>query len=268
MRSSPDQLNATEAAGVNGFPSEISFPLRPKLPMMVDLGPVTIHLCDQTDPLALWRALDYGDLMSKIESLFVTRLYRAALTELGQAPDASELAASCQSIAEDDEAGQEWCEKHGYPGYTSYASLDDLAWRFPAFKDLVRVLDKHVAAFIKDLEFELDGKKVKLDSLWINILPPGGIHTSHLHPHSVISGTTYISVPEGASAIKFEDPRSAMMMAAPERDSEARRELRKFIYIEPEAGEILLWESWLRHEVPLNMADEERISVSFNYSWD
>jgi len=205
--------------------------------------------------------------MSQIESLFATRLYRAALSELGKPVDTAELEASCLSVAEDDEAGQEWSEQNGYPGYTSYASLVDLPWRFPIFKDLKKVLDKHVAAFVKDLQFNLDDKKIKLDSLWINILPPGGLHTSHIHPHSVISGTTYVSMPSGASAIKYEDPRSAMMMASPTRDANARQELRNFIYVAPEVGDILLWESWLRHEVPMNMADEERISVSFNYGW-
>ncbi|MEP3265229.1 MAG: TIGR02466 family protein [Hyphomicrobiales bacterium] len=206
--------------------------------------------------------------MSQIESLFVTRLYRAALSEFGKAIDADELEASCLSIAQDDVAGQEWCEENDFPGYTSYASLADLGWRFPIFKDLVKVLDKHVAAFVKDLDFDLGDKKIKLDSLWINILPTGGVHTSHLHPHSVISGTTYVTMPEGASAIKFEDPRMAMMMAAPPRKTKARPELRNFIYAAPEAGEVLLWESWLRHEVPINMADEDRISVSFNYGWE
>lgn len=205
--------------------------------------------------------------MSDINSLFVTRLYRAALSELGKAVDNAELETSCLSIAEDDEAGQNWCAENGYPGYTSYASLTDLDWRFPIFKDLVKVLDKHVAAFVKDLEFDLDGKKIRLDSLWINILPEGGIHTSHIHPHSVISGTTYVAMPDGASAIKFEDPRSAMMMAAPTRKPDARDELSSFIYAAPEVGDVLLWESWLRHEVPMNMADEDRISVSFNYGW-
>lgn len=205
--------------------------------------------------------------MSHIESLFVTRLYRAALSELGKAIDSDELEGACLSIAEDDTAGQRWCEKNSFPGYTSYASLDDLPWRFPIFKDLVKALDKHVAAFAKDLEFNLDGKKLKLDSLWINILPEGGIHTSHIHPHSVISGTTYVAMPEGASAIKFEDPRSAMMMAAPTRKAKARPELRNFIYVAPEVGDVLLWESWLRHEVPMNMAEDDRISVSFNYGW-
>ncbi len=205
--------------------------------------------------------------MSQIESLFVTRLYRAALTEFGRALDAAELEQSCMSIADDDAAGQAWSEENGYLGYTSYASLDDLPWRFPIFKDLVSVLDKHVAAFVKDLQFDLDGREVKLDSIWINVLPTGGVHTSHLHPHSVISGTTYVTMPKAASAIKFEDPRLAMMMAAPPRQANAPPELRNFIYVAPDAGDVLLWESWLRHEVALNKADEDRISVSFNYSW-
>jgi len=201
--------------------------------------------------------------MTEIRSLFVTRLYRSQLAGIDQ----DELLASCLAIAEDDEAGQEWCEKHGYPGYTSYASLTDLPWRFPIFKDLKKALDKHVAAFAKDLEFELEDKKLKLEDLWINILPEGGIHTSHIHPHSVISGTTYVAMPEGAGAIKFEDPRHAMMMAAPARKKKAREELRQFVYVAPAVGEVLMWESWLRHEVAMNMAEEERISVSFNYSW-
>ena len=205
--------------------------------------------------------------MSNIKSLFATRLYHAALSDHGKPIDTDELAASCFSIAEDDEAGQDWCEENGYAGYTSYASLDDLPYRFPIFKDLVAVLDKHVAAFAKDLDFDLGERKLVLDSLWLNILPEGGIHTSHIHPHSVISGTTYVTMPEGASAIRFEDPRLPMMMAAPGRVKDAREELRPFIYVAPDAGDVLLWESWLRHEVPMNMIEEDRVSVSFNYNW-
>ncbi|MCA8883059.1 MAG: 2OG-Fe(II) oxygenase family protein [Rhodobacteraceae bacterium] len=205
--------------------------------------------------------------MPQIESLFVTRLYRAQLNELGDALDPSELESSCLVIAEDDEAGQDWCEENGYPGYTSYASLTDLPWRFPIFADLVAALDKHVAAFAEDLQFDLDGRDLKLEDLWINILPEGGMHASHIHPHSVISGTTYVAMPEGASALKLEDPRSARMMAAPARLKGARPELRSFVYVAPKVGDVLLWESWLRHEVPMNMAEDERISVSFNYSW-
>ena len=206
--------------------------------------------------------------MAEITSLFVTRLYRADLNELAKKKvDYAELAASCDAIAEDDEAGQEWCEANGYPGYTSYASLNDLPWRFPIFADLEKALNKHVAAFVKDLGFDLGDRKLKCGSFWINILPEGGMHASHIHTHSVISGTTYVSMPKGTSALKLEDPRLPMTMHAPLRTKKAGQELQSFVYVKPVVGEVLLWESWLRHEVPMNMAEEERISVSFNYEW-
>ena len=207
--------------------------------------------------------------MPEITSLFVTRLYRARLNDLAKKKiDYGELRASCEAIAEDDEAGQDWCEANGYPGYTSYASLNDLPWRFPIFGDLEKALDKHVAAFCDSLGFDLQGKKLKCNSLWINILPEGGTHASHIHPHSVISGTTYVAMPEGTSSLKLEDPRLPMMMMAPVVKKDAAQKLQRFVYVKPVVGDVLLWESWLRHEVPMNMAEEDRISVSFNYGWE
>lgn len=206
--------------------------------------------------------------MPEISNLFVTRLYRARVNDLAKKKiDYEELEDACLGIAEDDTAGQDWCEAQGYPGYTSYASLNDLPWRSPIFADLEKALDKHVAAFVADLGFDLQGKKLKCDSFWINILPQGGMHASHIHPHSVISGTTYVAMPEGASALKLEDPRLPMMMTAPVVDKAAAQELQRFVYVKPVVGEVLLWESWLRHEVPMNMAEDDRISVSFNYGW-
>lgn len=205
--------------------------------------------------------------MADIKSLFVTRLYHAKLSDLGDPIDPDELEASCYSIAEDDEAGQDWCEREGYPGYTSYASLTDLPWRFPVFAQIKEALDKHVAAFAVELDFDLGDGHLELEDLWINILPEGGTHSSHLHPHSVISGTTYVSMPEGTSALKLEDPRSARMMASPPRKKGGREDLQTFVFVKPRVGDVFLWESWLRHEVPMNMSEDDRVSVSFNYKW-
>jgi uncharacterized protein (TIGR02466 family) len=205
--------------------------------------------------------------MTRIRSLFATRLYQAPLSVHEPVIDAAELEASCLSIADDDEAGQAWCESNDYPGYTSYASLTDLPWRFPIFGDLVKALDGHVMAFARELSFDLGDKALTLEDIWINILPQGGTHGSHIHPHSVISGTTYVAMPVGTSALKLEDPRLPMMMAAPPRHRDAPEDLRSFVYVRPAVGDVLLWESWLRHEVPMNMAEDERISVSFNYAW-
>ncbi|UWQ21239.1 TIGR02466 family protein [Jannaschia sp. W003] len=199
--------------------------------------------------------------------LFATPLYHARLSDFGSPVDPAELEASCLSIAEDDEAGQAWCEENAFPGYTSYASLTDLGWRFPIFAQVVESLDAHAAAFARALHWDLGEKPLRLEDIWINVLPEGGSHSGHLHPHAVISGTTYVAMPEGASAIRFEDPRLPMMMAAPVRTKDAPEDLRAFHYARPAVGDVLLWESWLRHEVPLNQSEEERVSVSFNYAW-
>ncbi len=201
-------------------------------------------------------------MTTSLSTLFVTPLYRGAVDV-----DSNELEAACLSIAEDDEAGQTWCEENGYPGYTSYASLSDLPWRFPIFEALKAALDQHVGLFAEQLCFDLGEGKLELEDLWINILPEGGSHASHIHPLSVISGTTYVAMPEDTSALKLEDPRHAMMMASPPRRKDAPEELQQFVYVKPKVGEVLMWESWLRHEVPMNMSEEDRISVSFNYKW-
>lgn len=202
--------------------------------------------------------------MAEVRTLFVSKLYRAALDQAGALN--RDLAKACRAIAADDKAGQRWSREHGYKGYTSYASLDDLPTRDPAFALLKRELDKHAAAFAQALHFDLGGKRLKLDSIWINVLAPGGVHTGHIHPMSILSGSYYIETPPGSSALKLEDPRLGMMMAAPPRLEDAPLDERAFIYVTPKAGEVVMWESFLRHEVPMNGAKRSRISVSFNYA--
>ncbi|HXM00009.1 MAG TPA: TIGR02466 family protein [Rhizomicrobium sp.] len=197
-----------------------------------------------------------------IESLFATRLYRAALSRALNA----ELEKTCLVIAREDRAGQRWAKAHGYGGYTSYASLDDLVTRAPVFAELGRQLDLHARGFARTLEFEMNGRRLVRDSLWINVMDQGGAHGAHIHPHSIISGTYYVTIPSGASAIRFEDPRLAMMMAAPAKRARAGRANQTFVTVAPKPGTLLLWESFLRHDVPPNGARGKRISVSFNYA--
>lgn len=198
-------------------------------------------------------------------ALFVTRLHEAPLG--GPATLNAELEDACRMLAAEDRAGIAWSKTHRYPGYTSYASLDDLPRRASAFADLKKRLDKHAATFAGELHLDLGGRRLTLDSLWVNVLKPGGAHSGHIHPHSVLSGTYYVTVPTGASALKLEDPRLPMMMAAPQRLADAPEDARTFVYVTPQAGAVLLWESWLRHEVPANAARTDRISISFNYAW-
>jgi uncharacterized protein (TIGR02466 family) len=197
-----------------------------------------------------------------VRDLFVTRLSEV---NLGDEAHLDDLADSIRALAADDAAGRRWSREHRYAGYTSYASLDDLPKRDPAFGDLARLLTRHAAAFATDCGFDLN-RKPRLDSLWVNLLKSGGHHSGHIHPHSIISGTLYVEVPPGAGAIRFEDPRLPLMMAAPPRRKEAPEQLQTFVTVEPRGGLLLMWESWLRHEVLAGSGRGERLSISFNFS--
>jgi uncharacterized protein (TIGR02466 family) len=208
-------------------------------------------LCPATRRLAIMTRL-----------LFPTRLFEF---DLGDTSLLDELEASCWMIEEGDSAGHEWCEEKGYPGYTSYASLDDLPKRAPAFGELEARLLKLAKNAADELGWDLDGRRITLDALWINILGEGGHHSGHIHPGSILSGTLYIAVPEGAGAIRFEDPRLANMMAAPALRDETAEDQSRFVYVDPEPGNVLMWESWLRHEVMASRSEDARISISFNF---
>jgi uncharacterized protein (TIGR02466 family) len=192
------------------------------------------------------------------EALFVTRLYK------GHVKVARDLERTCLGIAAEDRAGQRWSKSHGYGGYTSYASLNDLTRRASILADLEKAIARQVAGFARELQFA--PRKLVLDSLWINVMEKGAIHAPHIHPHSAISGTYYVTVPPKSGAIRFEDPRLAMMMAAPTRKPNARADNRSFVDVSPKPGMLLLWESWLRHGVEPHAARQKRISISFNYA--
>ncbi len=188
-------------------------------------------------------------------TLFATKLYEA---EIADERLLGELAHSIRTLADDDEAGRRWSSEHRYAGYTSYASLNDLPKRDPAFADLAKLLTGHATKFARECAFEL-ARKPRLDSLWVNLLKSGGQHSGHIHPHSILSGTLYVEVPKNPGAIRFEDPRLPLMMAAPPRAE-------TFVTVQPRPGLLLMWESWLRHEVLPGTSKGERLSISFNFA--
>jgi uncharacterized protein (TIGR02466 family) len=203
-----------------------------------------------------------------LRPLFVTPIYEASLTTDRSFENFNdEMLQACRELEAEDAAGRAWSRAHGYGGYTSYGSLNDLPLRMSVFAELKKKLDRHAARFAEALHFDLRGGKLRLDSLWVNVLKPGAGHTGHIHPHSVISGTVYLAVPPNASALKLEDPRLPLMMAAPPRRPDAPENMQAFVYLSPQVGTVLMWESWLRHEVPPNRARTSRVSVSFNYGW-
>ena len=193
-----------------------------------------------------------------IRALFPTLIYRAPIGRTSERFNRT-LLDECQALAASDAAGRRWSARNYLGGYTSYGSLDRLHLVSSVFAGLARRLDPHVKAFARSLEVDLRGRTLAITDCWLNVMPAGVVHSWHLHPTSFISGTYYVQVPKGAGALKFEDPRLSRMMAAPPRNS--------FVSLPARAGDVILFESWLRHEVPAHLVQTECVSLSFNYHW-
>lgn len=202
-----------------------------------------------------------------IKAWFPTFIYSEALSASGLEKYNADLAKECRSLRDFDRAGRAW-SKTNYPGgYTSYASMNELHRFSSTFTGLERRIFRHVRAFARALDMNLRGREIRMTDCWVNIMPPSAAHSLHLHPLSFISGTYYVATPKGCPGLKFEDPRLDRFMAAPPRLPAARKANKAHVTYPAEAGNLILFESWLRHEVATNRVDAERISISFNYNW-
>jgi uncharacterized protein (TIGR02466 family) len=200
-------------------------------------------------------------------ALFPTLVHVAPLGSRTVTSLNKRLLRECKHLALDDEAGRRWSAANYPGGYTSYNSASRMHELSPTFAELERGLNRHVAKFVRELELDLDGRELTMTDCWVNIMPRQVVHSLHLHPLSTISGTYYVQTPKRSSGLKFEDPRLERFMASPPRLPDARAERRPWFVVPAQAGNVVLFESWLRHEVPPNPVAAERISISFNYNW-
>jgi uncharacterized protein (TIGR02466 family) len=201
------------------------------------------------------------------QALFPTLIYTGRLRGRGLTTLNARLLRECRQLRADDAAGRRWSARNYAGGYTSYGSVNRMHELSPTFATLARALDAHVARFAHTLQFDLTGRALAMTDCWVNIMGRGGSHGLHLHPLSTLSGTYYVSAPPNAAGLKFEDPRLERYMAAPPRRARARRTRSPWVVLKARSGSLMLFESWLRHEVPPNAAAAERVSISFNYSW-
>lgn len=199
---------------------------------------------------------------------FTTQIYNQPLAAPKKLRSlGNSLLEDIENLLASDEAGHKWSEKNYVSGYTSYSSADQLHRIFKSFKVLEQTLEVHLKSYLASLEYDIKPSDLYLSQCWVNVMPEGAQHTAHIHPLSVLSGTVYLQLPKGSSPIKFEDPRLGLFMNSPTPKVKAKLSNQRFITLKPDEGDVVLFESWLRHEVPQNTTAEPRISVSFNYGW-
>jgi uncharacterized protein (TIGR02466 family) len=200
-------------------------------------------------------------------ALFPTLVYEAPLQRSGAADFNRRLLRECLQLRADDGAGRHWSARNYPGGYTSYGSLSRMHTISPTFEALRRRLLRHVRTYALQLQFDLEGRELAMTDCWVNVMPRHVVHGLHLHPLSTISGTYYVQTPAGAPGLKLEDPRLDRFMAAPPRRADADPSRGPWVTLPARAGRVILFESWLRHEVPPNTVAAQRVSISFNFNW-
>lgn len=152
---------------------------------------------------------------------------------------------------------------------TDYLNGDLFSHPHPAFNWLKSCIERAVVDYAKGtgVDYPIDFSI----QAWPNVNRFGDYHDLHNHPHSWLSGTYYVRVPEGddappgrsdrtPNAISFFDPRPQANMLAIRNDPQVDPEHR----IKPAGGEMLVWPAFLHHMVHVNLSHEARISISFN----
>lgn len=109
----------------------------------------------------------------------------------------------------------------------------------------------------KRQEVNLGNKKFVITTFWMSRMLQHGSHPKHLHAHSFYSGTYYVNCDSSNAKIKFCDPRLYRQFLPGVYSSE-------IVEYCPENGKLLLWDSYLEHEVDINQSNSIRDAISFN----
>ena len=145
--------------------------------------------------------------------------------------------------------------------YTTIASGDNLLAR-PAFKNLQQHIASEATAVANAYALDIEHHPLRITECWVNVYGQGDAQEAHIHQNSAISGIYYVAAPEGCGELIFHSPLSDIMYNPPTRETNDVNT--PMIALQPTAGEMILFRSWLRHSVKPTRGKEERISIAFN----
>lgn len=156
------------------------------------------------------------------------------------------------------------------------STFDLFAWRDPPVQKLGRTCEQVLRDLVRTLNSYTDEQMKKLGfhyHAWFHITRYGGYQSIHYHPKATWSGIYCVQAgdkvdgrPE-SGAVKFYDPRGAAFMHVdPGNEQFNPTFATKPVYLTHQEGQLVLFPSWLMHEVLPYVGKSERIVVAFN-SW-
>jgi|TARA_R110000851_G_scaffold81772_1_gene179432 uncharacterized protein (TIGR02466 family) len=104
-------------------------------------------------------------------------------------------------------------------------------------------------------------QKLVITQCWGNKNQKGSNHHEHIHVNSIISGVFYLRQNAKLPPIQFSKNNQHGIKLNPRSYNNNNAET---FLLSCTPGQLILFPSSLRHSVPINQSDEERISLSFN----
>ena len=144
-----------------------------------------------------------------------------------------------------------------------HSRTDVQRWNESQF--LVDIILNYSRAIFDELNYS--GKYLpELMNMWANVSPQHGFNKGHIHPLSLWSGVYYLQTADGCGDIIFTDPRIGRLMFPPEHNDfgDTDRSEMNEITFKASRYKLLLFPSYLQHEVEPNISNRDRISISFN----
>ena len=141
----------------------------------------------------------------------------------------------------------------------NFRSDDSYLLRQEKLKNIKNFLGESVNKFTTNV---LNSKqRLIITQCWANRNPKGSRHHEHVHPNSIISGVMYFQINEKLPPIQFSKTNQDGVKLDPEKYNHVNSES---FMLPCKPGELILFPSSLKHSVPINQGDEDRISISFN----
>ena len=138
-------------------------------------------------------------------------------------------------------------------------SLQQNVLDMPELESLRRSIDRNLRVFWRDFMTATCQAELAIQQSWVNVTDTGGSHHRHWHTNSMYSGVVFWC--DHSAHIEFINPRYPQL----DFDTSTSHESNSAVWrVEPKLGLMLIFPSYLEHQVDSNSSGGERVSLSFN----
>lgn len=135
------------------------------------------------------------------------------------------------------------------------------------FLEIKNIIFEHVNYYVYDILKVNQKTKFELTTSWLVGHNKGDFAQPHIHTNSILSGVLYLKVPPNSGNIIFTKPWNVTTLFPPAIDVSFTEynifNTSRWI-IPPKDNQIIIFPSFLLHEVTVSESDEKRYCLAFN----